>query len=229
VVVLSARGLPTSLTLATIGGITGAGLGSGQPVALRTVGLVLLLAAVAPILGGLVAFALAHASRRTTARQGAGRLVRLLHRLGFGLLAIAYGANDGQKMLAVAVLALGLGGRTWSVPLVVSVTALLFVFGTLLGVRRMAGTVSTGVLPARPLNAVTAELSAGGTVLATGLFGAPVSMTQAITGALVGCGITEGRRRVRWRAVAEVGMAWVVTLPAALAVAALLGAVATRW
>jgi inorganic phosphate transporter, PiT family len=50
---LAARGLPTSLTLAVVGAIAGAGVGASLPVTWGTVGGVLLLAALAPLGGGL--------------------------------------------------------------------------------------------------------------------------------------------------------------------------------
>jgi inorganic phosphate transporter, PiT family len=58
-------------------------------------------------------------------------------------------------------------------------------------------------------------------VLGTGAVGAPVSMTQAVAGGLVGAGGTRGWSRVRWRAAAQLGVAWVLTLPTAFGAAAL--------
>ncbi|GAA3410988.1 hypothetical protein [Streptosporangium vulgare] len=48
VAVLTGRGLPTSLTLAVIGGISGAGFGAGLPVSWRNLGAVLAVGAAAP-------------------------------------------------------------------------------------------------------------------------------------------------------------------------------------
>jgi inorganic phosphate transporter, PiT family len=50
-------------------------------------------------------------------------------------------------------------------------------------------------------------------VLATGAVGSPVSMTQAVSGALVGTASTGAR--VRWREAARLVGAWAATLPAA--------------
>jgi inorganic phosphate transporter, PiT family len=226
VVVLARLGLPTSLTLATIGGITGSGLGAGRPVGWTMVLTVLALAAVAPFVGALLAFALAKVARQVTAPTTIGRLVNGGHRAAFTLQCVAYGANDGQKMLAVAALAFGISGASGgSLAGLLAGLAVLFFVGTLLGVRRMAGTISAGVLAVRPMNAVTAEVSAGTAVLGTAFLGAPVSMTQAIAGGLVGSGVSEGARRVRWRLVLNIGAAWLVTLPAALLLAAALAAV----
>lgn len=48
VAVLSRLGIPTSLTLALVGGLTGAGLGFGLPVLWSSVWFVLAMAAIAP-------------------------------------------------------------------------------------------------------------------------------------------------------------------------------------
>jgi inorganic phosphate transporter, PiT family len=219
--VLARLGLPTSLTLATIGGLAGGGLGAGREVAWPAVSRVLALAALAPLLGAALAFALARLSAGVTSPTTVGRLVGSGHRVAFTLQCVAYGANDGQKMLAVAMLALGItgGGGVTHVGMLAGL-ALLFLLGTTIGVRRMAGTLGTGVLAVRPLNAVTAEVAAGTAVLGTSFLGAPVSMTQAIAGALVGGGVAEGPRRVRWRTVLGIATAWLVTLPGALLIAA---------
>jgi inorganic phosphate transporter, PiT family len=228
VVLLAHAGLPTSLTLATIGGITGSGIGAGRTIGWNVVITVLVLAALAPLFGGLLAWSLARLTRRLAAPTSTARFVGGAHRAAFTLQCVAYGANDGQKMLAVGVLALGasgtssLGGVRLSALL--AGLGLLFLLGAVLGVRRMAGTVSAGVLAVRPMNAVTAAVASGSAVLGTAFAGAPVSMTQAMAGGLVGSGVSEGARKIRWRLVVNIGIAWVVTLPAALVVAAILAA-----
>jgi inorganic phosphate transporter, PiT family len=226
VLVLARLGLPTSLTLATIGGLTGSGLGMGRTVDWATLGIVLLLAALAPLVGGVFAYLLVRASRRLSVRSGVGRIVATGHRGAYALQCVAYAANDGQKLLAMAILALGVSSLAGpSLAVTLAILAMLFLAGTAIGVRRMAATLSVGVLPVRPLQAVAAEVSAGTAVLGTAFLGAPVSMTQAITGALVGSGVSDGARRIRWRAVLSIAAAWVVTLPAAVLLAAGVGIV----
>jgi PiT family inorganic phosphate transporter len=51
----------------------------------------------------------------------------------------------------------------------------------------------------------------------------PVSMTQSVAAGLVGAGVSQGRRRVRWQYTVPVLTSWVVTLPASFTVAALAG------
>ncbi|MFD0632621.1 hypothetical protein ACFQ9X_14460 [Catenulispora yoronensis] len=110
VLLLSLRGLPTSLTLAVVGGLAGAGLGAGLPVPAGSVATVLLAAALAPIISALIAWLVTRSlrlagTRRSTAAVATGRT----HRVAFPLQCLAYGANDGQKMIALFAVAGGSG------------------------------------------------------------------------------------------------------------------------
>jgi PiT family inorganic phosphate transporter len=52
-------------------------------------------------------------------------------------------------------------------------------------------------------------------------FGIPVSTTHTITGAIVGVGTTHRLSAVRWGVAGRIVWAWVITIPAAGAIAAL--------
>ncbi|MFB9186694.1 inorganic phosphate transporter [Dactylosporangium sucinum] len=225
-VLLAARRLPTSLTLALIGGIAGAGTGGGlvggggDAVDWAVVGAVLAAAAAAPLVGALVALGAARVvaalpPARAGRRGGAASRLRRLHLGGFAAACVAYGANDGQKMLAVyAVLLGGAPDRYARSPAALALIAACFMAGGLLGVRRLGG-AGGGLVAARQDGVVVTELSSAGVVLGTAAVGAPVSMTQSMSGALVGAGLSRGARRVRWRKVLRLSQAWLLTLPAA--------------
>ncbi|HWB71061.1 MAG TPA: inorganic phosphate transporter [Egibacteraceae bacterium] len=227
---LAYRGLPTSLTLGLVGGIAGAGLGSGLPVAWTTVLAVLALGAAAPVVGAGGAFVLSRVVGRLPVRTSAERNIRLLHVLAFGLQCLAYAANDGQKILAVHAVAVGrAAGPVVIPPAHLVVLGLLFALGVVAGLPRLVSTVGEGILSVRPLQAVVAELSAAAAVIATAALSAPVSMTQAVAAGLIGAGASQGYRRVRWRAALRIVLAWMVTLPAAVALGAALGRLGRAW
>lgn len=220
----AAVGLPTSLTLATVGAFVGVGVGTAMSVDPAVVVRVLSLALLAPVLGAALAAGLLRAVRlpRLVRR---GRLLVRARPWSAGLVAVAYGANDGQKMIAVAVVAVGAGPAAAERPgvgVLLGVAA-AFAVGTLIGLRRAGATVGSEVLAARPTHLVAGELAASCAVGASGAAGAPVSMTQAIAGAVAGAGAAEGPRRVRWRVAGRLVMAWVITFPASLGLAAGLG------
>ncbi|MGI8793784.1 MAG: inorganic phosphate transporter [Acidimicrobiales bacterium] len=228
VAALARLGLPTSLTLALIGGITGAGLGLGLPVAWRAVGVVLLIGLAAPLVGGFVAWLLIRLLRHAPIGGHASRL-GWAHRSAFGAQCLAYAANDGQKALAIFAVAAGTVGPP-VVPRLdqLSLIALLFGIGLLMGLPRIAATVVRRMAPPRPLQAVSAETASAIAVLGSTAFGSPVSMTQSITAALLGAGLSRGYGRIRWRTVIQLASAWFLTLPAAVGIAALAGAIGRR-
>ena len=51
--------------------------------------------------------------------------------------------------------------------------------------------------------------------------GVPVSTTHTITGAIVGVGAAQRTRAVRWGVAGNIVIAWLITMPAAAAMAAL--------
>ena len=216
VAVLTRLGLPTSLTLGMVGGIVGAGLGRGLPVITSGVVRFVLIGLAAPVVGGLLAQRLVTVSAMVLRRRGARGFV-VLAVAATVAQAVAYAANDGQKMFAVvAVSAVGI------TPPVIAGVALLFTVGAVAGLRAAAGTLGGGVVRGGPQEEVTAQLGAAVAVLSSAALGVPVSMTQAVAGGLVGTGMLRGLRQVRWRVAGQLGLAWVLTLPAAAVVGAVI-------
>jgi PiT family inorganic phosphate transporter len=211
---LTAASLPTSLTLGVVGGIVGAGIGRGLPVAAGAVVKVLLIGLAAPVVGALLATVMSRVVAAALAMRD-GRGLATLHRVATCVQAIAYAANDGQKMVAVvAVTSLGV-----TVPTLVAV-AVLFAVGAVLGIRAAADTLGSQILRTGPRDEVTAQLASSFAVIGSAVLGAPVSMTQALSGGLVGTGMQRGLRQVRWRVAEQLAMAWVVTLPSAAIIGA---------
>ncbi|HSJ46855.1 MAG TPA: inorganic phosphate transporter [Euzebyales bacterium] len=214
VAVLTRLGLPTSLTLGMVGGIVGAGLGRGLPILGTGVGRVVAIGVAAPIVGGLLAQRLVPLSALALTRRGT-RGLALLAATATVAQAVAYAANDGQKMFAVV--AVSAAGIT---PSVAAGVAVLFSVGAIVGLRAAAGTLGGGIVRGGPQEEVTAQLGAAVAVLSSAALGAPVSMTQAVAGGLVGTGMLRGLRQVRWRVAGQLALAWVLTLPSAAVVGA---------
>ena len=215
---LAWRGLPTSLTVATLGALVGAGLGRGLRVHWGTVSVVVLVALVTPAVGFGMAFVVSRLAMQIEARGQVSRLLERIHIGAFGVQCLAYGVNDGQKMLAVFVVAAGAastGEIKASLPQLLMIAA-FFAMGTLLGLRRYARTVVLNVFPIRPANAVAAEVAAAASVLGTGLMGSPVSTTQTVVTSIIGSGAHEGIRRIRWQSAISIGWAWLYTFPLTL-------------
>ncbi|MEU4580219.1 inorganic phosphate transporter [Nonomuraea sp. NPDC023979] len=235
VAVLAGRGLPTSLTLAVVGGITGAGFGAGLPVSLSGLGTVLAVGVAAPLAGVLLGYVMGAVSRRVPSHGRMPRIVLAAHLLAYGAQCVAYAVNDGQKMLAVVSVAVEVGrhgvggiGPVHVGPAWMALLVAVFLAGALTSLPRVGARLGRGLVLARPLHVVSAEAAAAGAVLGSSVLGAPVSMTQSVTAGVVGAAASEGGKRVRWRGVATVGMAWAVTLPSSMALGCLAG-LAVRW
>ncbi|MFF0312378.1 anion permease [Streptosporangium sp. NPDC004379] len=230
VAVLSGRGLPTSLTLAVIGGITGAGLGSGLPVSWSGLAAVLAVGLGAPLVGLVLGYALGAVSRRVPSSEGMPRLVLAAHLLAYAAQCAAYAVNDGQKMIAVVSVAVRVGhdgpgavGPVEVPPAWMAVLVALFLAGSLSSLTRVGERLGRGLVITRPLHVVSAEAAATGAVLGSSALGSPVSMTQSITAGVIGVAASEGSRRVRWQSVLGMGTAWLVTLPASMTLGCLAG------
>ncbi len=223
----SRLGLPTSITQGLIGGIVGAGLGFGSPVAWGTVLGVLVLFVAAPFVAGTVAGLIAIGIVWLPHRSDVGAHLRRLHGGAYIAQCAAYAANDAQKLIAVFAVARGAYGVAGAiVPSLTSqlIIGLLFAIGTLLGVSRVGGRLSTKLLVAGPLTASAADLGSAVAVLGSSLLGSPVSTPQAASAGLIGSTMAAaGYRAVRWNQALNLGVVWVTTLPATVALAAIGG------
>ena len=71
------------------------------------------------------------------------------------------------------------------------------------------------------MRAVMVVLAAALSILGATFGGIPVSTTHTISGAIMGVGATRRLSAVRWGVATRIVWAWVVTIPAAGAVAAI--------
>jgi inorganic phosphate transporter, PiT family len=222
---LNRSGTPTSLTLALTGGIVGAGLGAGLPVQWPTIAGVLAVGLAAPLLSVPAGWLVYRIMGGPLGKFIASHCIDGAQYAGYLLLALAYSANDAQKM--VAIVAIGTSAQLDPVAAKApsqAVIAVLFGVGVLLTVRTLAARVGEGLMYIRTPHFIATSVGASLVVLASSLLGVPVSTTQAATGAAVGSGVATTPFGVRWKEVSRIGVAWVVTLPFSVALGAALAA-----
>src|SRR5438270_197089 len=99
---------------------------------------------------------------------------------------------------------------------------LAIALGTYFGGWRIVRTMGTKITKLKPVGGFCAETAAALTLVGTALYGIPVSTTHTITGAIVGVGSTQRISAVRWGVARRIVWAWLLTIPASAAVAALL-------
>ena len=230
-------GLPSSSSHALVGGLVGATFaadgvhsvlwGRWSGVYPHGVFGVLFGLAISPILGAFVATAVIFIARKALHRGGR-RTAVLVRRSEWGtaaLLAFSHGANDAQKTMGVLTLVLVASNHLSSfvVPLWVKLAAAAaLTIGTALGGWRIVRTVGRGIYRLKPLDGLVSQASSAMVILAAAGVGAPVSTTHVVAASVVGVGASQRRRHVRWRMVAEMGLAWIVTLPLTALIAAAL-------
>jgi PiT family inorganic phosphate transporter len=222
-------GLPSSSSHALIGGLVGAALASATTVqwlgVLKKVVLPMFISPVVGlVLGYLVMTAILWLFRSTDAHRAA-RGFRRAQIVSSASLAFGHGLQDAQKSMGVIVLALVIAGRQhdYSVPLwVILLCATALAAGTYSGGLRIMRTLGRRIFHLTPPYGFAAEISAASVLYLTAfVFAAPVSTTHVITSAVMGAGATRRRSAVRWAVAGEIAVGWVLTLPAATAVAAL--------
>jgi inorganic phosphate transporter, PiT family len=225
-------GLPSSSSHALIGGIVGATLaavGSGAVEFGGIVSNVLIPAVASPIVAGVVAAIgvwLVYRMIRHYAPDRSEREFRWGQVASSSMVALAHGTNDAQKTMGVISLALIAngslkGGDGFDVPTWVVVScATAIALGTYCGGWRIIKTLGTKVVEVRPPQGFGSETVAASVILASSHVGFPLSTTQVVSGAVAGSGVARPGAVVNWRVARNIVVAWLFTLPAAAAVAA---------
>jgi PiT family inorganic phosphate transporter len=80
---------------------------------------------------------------------------------------------------------------------------------------RVVKTMGQRITKLQPFGGFSAETSAALTLIATASAGIPVSSTHVITGAISGVGAANRLTAVRWGVTRRIVWAWVLTIPAA--------------
>ncbi len=86
-------------------------------------------------------------------------------------------------------------------------------FGTAVGGWRIIKTVGSDFVKLQPVHGFCAETSSAGVILTASALGIPISTTHVITSAILGVGLSQGRRKVNWIVGVRIVWAWVLTIP----------------
>ncbi|UJF25067.1 inorganic phosphate transporter [Suttonella sp. R2A3] len=85
--------------------------------------------------------------------------------------------------------------------------------------KEVIATVGTNLAKMHPASGFSAELSAASVVMLASIMGLPVSSTHILVGAVLGIGLVN--RNANWNLMKPIALAWVITLPAAAAIASI--------
>jgi PiT family inorganic phosphate transporter len=222
--------LPSSSTHALIGGLVGAGIASAATVHWSVLWHKVVVPMIASPLLGLAAGYLLMVAILWTFRYlrpaPVNRGFRGAEILSTAAMAYSHGTQDAQKTMGVITLALVTTGhlKTFDVPLWVILTAAAAMgIGTFSGGWRIIGTIGRRITPLDSPRAFASQSTASALLLVSAYgYAMPVSSTHVITSTVMGAGATRRLSAVRWGVARQVVMAWVVTIPGAAAVAALM-------
>jgi inorganic phosphate transporter, PiT family len=222
-------GIPSSSSHALVGGIVGAGTAKAGIGAIVWSGLgkTLLAIVLSPALGLLLALLLVLVVSWVFSRSTPFAVDSTFRILQFGsasLYSLGHGGNDAQKtmgIIAVLLYSQGMLEGGFHVPLwVVLACQAAMAFGTLFGGWRIVHTMGSRITRLTPMQGFCAETGGAITLFLATELGVPVSTTHTITGAIIGVGTARRASAVRWGVAGNIVVAWVVTMPAAAAIAA---------
>jgi PiT family inorganic phosphate transporter len=225
-------GLPSSSSHALIGGLVGSVLAYKGSSAVSWHGIfsnLIAPAVVAPLIAFVVAGTSIMIIYQVVGRVRPGsvnRGFRLGQLVSSGLLSLSHGTNDAQKTMGLITLALvahgNISANDFHVPTwVVIVSASAIALGTFSGGWRIIRTMGTRIIKMDPPQGFAAQGAGAAVILAASSVGYPLSTTHVISGGITGAGAAKRFSAVRWGVAGNIVTAWVMTLPAA----AIIGAV----
>ena len=223
-------GLPSSSSHALIGGLIGAMLVAHGPAFVLTQGIVAkvvvpgLLSPLAGLVVGFLVMLALYWLFRAWAPARLNRTFRGAQVLSAAYVSFSHGTNDAQKTMGVITLALVAGGfqDKFVVPIWVMVmSGLAIALGTYSGGWRIIRTVGQRIYRLQPISGFAAQVSTATVLLVASLKGLPVSTTHVAASTVMGVGSTRRVSAVRWGVAGNILIAWVLTIPCAAAMAAL--------
>jgi inorganic phosphate transporter, PiT family len=226
---VSLAGIPSSSSHALVGGMIGATVIASGFQALLLPGLLKVAIAlfISPVIGLGMGYLFTHLIFYL-ARDADMKANEFFKRAQFVTafsLGLSHGANDAPK--AMGVITLGLIAikaiPNFQVPLwVIAMGAAAVALGTSIGGWRTIKTLGIGIFKVKPVHGFCTQAASAVVILAADLLGGPVSSTQVIGSALLGVGAAERPNMVRWNVAGQIAIAWLLTIPASAAIAALL-------
>ncbi len=222
-------GIPASSSHSLIGGLVGAIVAGNGFAVLETAGLVkiALALAISPLLGLAGGYLVMRLTLFLTrgATPGINTTFKRVQSLTAISLALSHGANNAQKtmgLIALGLVALGMQPE-FGVPLWVIVTsAASIALGTLLGGREIIKKLGDKFYRIRPIHGFASQATSAAVIAGAALFGGPVSTTQTVSSTIAGVGSAERLSKVRWGVFYEMGIAWLLTVPATMFMAAVI-------
>ncbi|MFN8125220.1 MAG: inorganic phosphate transporter [Candidatus Nanopelagicales bacterium] len=223
-------GLPSSSSHALIGGLIGAGISAGGLAVISWSSVLLVVIAIfaSPLLAFVVAVLatyLVRAIQRVFGVHEDSEFFRWAQVGSSAWVSWGHGSNDAQKTMGVIAATLFAGGYLADTDVtsleppywVILLAHAAIAAGTVWGGWRIIETMGLKITRITRASGFAANIGAITSIEGATHGGVPISTTQAVSASIVGSGVGE-RRRVNWRVMRDMVIAWFLTLPAAAAV-----------
>jgi PiT family inorganic phosphate transporter len=219
--------LPSSYSHALVGGFVGSVLVAAGWQAIQVHGLmtILIWLLISPVIGFVFGFLLLtlilllswDATPRINILFTRSQLISVV------ALALGQGANDSAKSMGMITLALMIEGylHVFVVPLwAILICSGALALGTGLGGMRLIRTVGGKFYKIHPVDGFASQFASAIVIISASLLGGPVSTTQVVSASIMGVGSAMRPNKVRWGVGRDIGIAWLLTIPASAVVAA---------
>jgi PiT family inorganic phosphate transporter len=223
-------GLPISASHALIGGFIGAAIvGAGiHSLIFSGIFIILIFIFVAPIFGAIGAFLFSLLVLNLVKKASPGKVnnyFKKLQLISVSVYSLGHGTNDAQKTMGIISIMLfssGMLGGEFFIPWwVIILSHTTIALGTIAGGWKVVKTMGTKITKLRPIDGFCAETSGASVIIASSVFGIPVSTTHVISGSIIGVGLTKRFSAVRWITARNIVWAWILTIPVTALVGAL--------
>ena len=183
-------------------------------------------------------------------RKRVDKLFKVLQHFSTAAFCIGHGSNDAPKTMGIIAVLMasvfttdGIGqgmqdfisnfydpnyvnpntGQAFHIPDILAVICYVIMsLGILIGGKNVIKTMGGGLAKITPVRGFSAEFAGATTLIATSFMGIPVSTTHTITGGVIGVGLTDGMKSVKWVTAKRIVLSWILTIPVPLIIAGVL-------
>ena len=183
-------------------------------------------------------------------RKRVEKTFRILQRYSAAAFCVGHGSNDAPKTMGIiAVLMASVfttpgvspamqdfisnfydpnyvdpaTGASFHIPDGLAVACYIIMsLGILIGGKNVIKTMGGGLAKITPIKGFSAEFASATTLIATSFMGIPVSTTHTIPGGVIGVGLTDGVKSVKWVTAKRIVLSWILTIPVPLVIAGIL-------
>ena len=248
VAICTKSGMPISTSHALIGGVIGAAwfVNGSEVLHMRPIIITLAFIVLSPLIGLFLGFfleCLLLKIVKNMPRKRVDKAFRILQQLSTAAFSIGHGSNDAPKTMGIiAVLMASVfttkgvspemqnfignfydSSQGFHIPDILAVVCYIIMsLGILIGGKNVIKTMGGGLAKITPIRGFSAEFAGATTLIATSFLGIPVSTTHTITGGVIGVGLTDGMKSVKWVTAKRIVLSWILTIPVPLVIGGIL-------